>query len=80
MKILVFIYFQTSKDNDSVTIRWDDDHRSKFGLEWLKQRSFSKENQEKFLNENYKIPKVLWDGKESSIAVKKYDYEEIMTK
>ncbi|KAF2896707.1 hypothetical protein ILUMI_09468, partial [Ignelater luminosus] len=69
----------TSKDNDNVTIRWDDHHKSHFSLEWLKQRSFSKENQEKFLNETYKISRVLWDGKELS-HTKKYDYEEIMTK
>lgn len=69
---------ETTERDNSVIINWHDNHKSKFSFEWLKQRSFTKENQEKFVNYNYRLSKILWNGNKFLEVKKKYDYEDVM--
>lgn len=41
-------------------VTWQDDHVSKFDLEWLHKRNFSAENRQKYLNNHYRSKPVLW--------------------
>ncbi|XP_018322233.1 gamma-butyrobetaine dioxygenase-like [Agrilus planipennis] len=67
-------------NKDKLEIKWSDNHRSIFTEDWLRNRSFEGSKQAKYLEENYRPKKILWDGTEFTKILKTYSYREVMTK
>ncbi|XP_068626489.1 gamma-butyrobetaine dioxygenase [Battus philenor] len=68
-----------TKHEDYIHVTWNDGHVSTFGLNWLKFRSFTPENQHKYTNELYKPSKVTWKGENFNQVCRKHDYSEIIS-
>ncbi|XP_034830975.1 gamma-butyrobetaine dioxygenase-like [Maniola hyperantus] len=66
------------QDETSVQVTWDDDHSSKYGLDWLKFRSFTPEDQLKYTNTLYRPVKKLWHGEDFQKICSKHDYDRIV--
>lgn len=39
---------------------WQDDHVSKFDIDWLRERNFTTENQKRYLDKHYRPKPKLW--------------------
>lgn len=61
-------------------ILWDDNHRSVFNYEWLKKRSFAKEDQDEFLKKNIDFPKHLWNKDNFDGLLKTFEHSQMMNK
>lgn len=57
---------------------WSDGHVSKFNLDWLKERNFSKENHENYLKTQYRLPMRLWSKAEFAQVYKKFDFNDVI--
>nr|XP_022904847.1 gamma-butyrobetaine dioxygenase-like [Onthophagus taurus] len=71
---------QAKDENQKVEINWSDNHKSIYSFDWLKSRSFSKEDQEFYLKNLYIPQKKLWSNQQFLDVMKVYEYEDIMTK
>lgn len=45
-------------------VTWNDNHISKYDFEWLFERNFTAENQERYINTRYQPPMDLWSKKQ----------------
>lgn len=61
-------------------IKWTDNHQSTYSYEWLRNRSFSKQAQEYYMENIYQPKRILWDKGEFKDIFHFYDYQEIATK
>ncbi|CAH2235980.1 jg2054 [Pararge aegeria aegeria] len=66
------------QDETSVQVTWDDDHVSRYALNWLKFRSFMPEDQLKYTKTLYRPVKTPWHGKDFHKVCAKHDYEKIL--
>ncbi|KAK7791561.1 hypothetical protein R5R35_011064 [Gryllus longicercus] len=65
-------------NNNILSIEWSDGHCSEFTLKWLHERSFTKDNQEKWLNDVYRLPKIPWSAADFPSVLKKFDYSDVI--
>lgn len=54
---------------------WEDDHVSKFNLEWLRERSFATEHQKKYLDNHYRPQPKLWSKEQ--FEMKQFDANDL---
>lgn len=61
-------------------VTWNDnnEHKSIFSLEWLKERNFSCENRERYLKTFYRLEKRLWSKKDFVDVIKHFDFTKII--
>ncbi|GLG99378.1 uncharacterized protein GBIM_05850, partial [Gryllus bimaculatus] len=65
-------------NNNILSIQWSDGHCSEFTLKWLHERSFTKDKQEKWLNDVYRLPKIPWSAADFPSVLKKFDYSDVI--
>lgn len=63
---------------NEIHIEWSDKHQSTFTLDWLKQRNFSKQHQEQYINSWYRPQPKCWNQNNFSKILKTFQYSEIM--
>ncbi|KAK5649421.1 hypothetical protein RI129_000450 [Pyrocoelia pectoralis] len=68
---------QTTNDMNLI-LQWDDNHVSRFSIDWLKERSFREEAQKKYLAETYRPTRIPWSDDTFESVKKTYEYEDIM--
>lgn len=68
------------ENGDTIQISWDDGHKSKYHLDWLKFRSFTPVQQKLYSDTIYKPSKITWHGDEFQTVCTKHEYEDILTK
>lgn len=66
------------QDDTSVQVTWDDDHTSRYGLSWLKFRSFSPEDQLVYTSTLYRPDKTPWHGRDFQKICSKHEYDGIV--
>lgn len=71
-------HIAVDEDANAVHIDWSDKHQSSFSLEWLKERNFSKESQQKYINAWYRPKPKCWSKQEFSKILKTFEYKDIM--
>ncbi|KAH8276093.1 hypothetical protein KR018_007420 [Drosophila ironensis] len=59
-------------------IKWSDGHESRFGLEWLRQRSFDPEHQKQYLSDFYRPDTQHWSGSRFEEIARHFDYAAVM--
>lgn len=64
--------------NMNLILQWDDNHVSRFSIDWLKERSFGEEAQKKYLAEVYRPTRITWSDDTFESVKKTYEYEDIM--
>lgn len=64
--------------DNTVQVTWDDGHKSEYGLNWLKLRSFTTEHQKKYSETIYKPAKITWKGDQFDEICSKHDYNAIL--
>lgn len=64
---------------NAIIIDWQDAHKSKYDLKWLKQRDFAAEQRKKYIEEVYKPKEVIWGHREYNEILKIYDFQKIIT-
>uniref|UniRef100_A0A1Y1M8T6 Gamma-butyrobetaine dioxygenase n=1 Tax=Photinus pyralis TaxID=7054 RepID=A0A1Y1M8T6_PHOPY len=85
-RIIKWIKFDTSPkvstieitNDNNLVLQWHDKHISKFSIDWLKERSFREDSQQKYLQENYRPARIPWSQETFDAARKVYEYEDIM--
>ncbi|XP_068085044.1 gamma-butyrobetaine dioxygenase [Anabrus simplex] len=65
-------------DDGKLHVSWSDGHSSQFELGWLRERNFSKETQEAWLNDVYRLPKVPWGSAEFPNILKRFNFQDIV--
>ncbi|XP_013188020.2 gamma-butyrobetaine dioxygenase [Amyelois transitella] len=63
---------------DSVKVEWSDAHVSRYKLNWLKFRSFTDKNQQRYKEEIYQPTKITWKGDQFDDICSRHDYTEIL--
>ncbi|XP_059046936.1 gamma-butyrobetaine dioxygenase-like [Achroia grisella] len=66
------------RDENSLQVTWTDGHKSKFDLNWLKFRSFTADNQQRYNEAIYKPKKITWSGEQFQKICTKHEYDEIL--
>ncbi|XP_053965695.1 gamma-butyrobetaine dioxygenase-like isoform X1 [Anastrepha ludens] len=66
------------ESRQAVNIVWSDRHRSTFSLSWLKERDFSSEARERYMNEWYRPQAKHWGKADFDKILKKFDYWDVM--
>lgn len=69
------------KFNDSaaeLTIKWNDNHRSVHGLNWLRERNFDYANRRDYLDSFYRPKKTLWNKDGYSQVLNRYKFQDLM--
>lgn len=61
-----------------LSVEWEDGHKSEYSLDWLQERNFSPENQTKWLNSVYRLPKVPWGSKKFPSILKHFNFQNIL--
>ncbi|KAI8120382.1 hypothetical protein FF38_00992 [Lucilia cuprina] len=64
---------------NAIIIDWQDAHKSKYDLKWLKQRDFSPEQRKKYTEEVYKPKEIIWGKQDYNKILKIYDFHKIIT-
>lgn len=59
-------------------IKWSDEHRSSFTLDWLKERLFTEEKRRLFRDQIYRLKRVTWGANEFEECLKKFDYQTVL--
>lgn len=62
----------------NLNIRWEDNHRSEFPLDWLIARNFTAANRVR-LDEIYRIPRIPWTSEQFPEICSKFAFEDLMT-
>ncbi|XP_023941064.1 gamma-butyrobetaine dioxygenase [Bicyclus anynana] len=66
------------REETSIQVIWDDEHLSRYSLNWLKLRSFTPQEQLKYTNELYRPVKTPWHGNDFHKVCTRHDYKEIL--
>lgn len=67
-------------DDMQLKVTWsdNDDHTSVFDYEWLKVRSFSRENREQYLKTFYRPEKRLWSKNDFTDSLEYFDFTKVI--
>ncbi|XP_047113969.1 gamma-butyrobetaine dioxygenase-like [Schistocerca piceifrons] len=65
-------------DEEKLAVKWSDGHRSEFTLEWLKDRSLLPEDQRKWLDTTYRLPKVAWNAENYNSILQRFKYSDVV--
>ncbi|XP_017055604.1 gamma-butyrobetaine dioxygenase [Drosophila ficusphila] len=70
---------KTDEAAKEISVKWSDNHVSRFSLNWLKNRSFEEERQKEYLQEFYRPTTRHWSGSEFQEIARHFKYDEVMT-
>lgn len=59
-------------------LQWTDGHESAFKVDFFKTHRFDRENVERYLKEEYRLPKIPWTKKSPEFEMPRFNLEEIM--
>lgn len=66
-------------ESEKLVMIWADGHKSSFEDQWLLDRNFTKENQDRYLSRHYRPPKLpLWGKNDFNQILKRFEYEEVI--
>lgn len=57
---------------------WSDGHTSLFNFDWLKERNFTKENGQKYLQTEYRLSPKLWPKNQFKYNYKSFKYQDVI--
>ncbi|KAF5279676.1 hypothetical protein FQR65_LT15311 [Abscondita terminalis] len=63
---------------NDVIVKWQDNHTSTFDAKWLGKRSFLKESQNNYLENKYRVKKILWYKNGITSLTNEFDYHDVM--
>ncbi|CAG9796274.1 unnamed protein product [Diatraea saccharalis] len=66
------------RKENTIEITWSDDHRSVYKLDWLKFRSFTRENRLKYDEAIYRPTQKTWSKETFNGILKRFEYKEIL--
>ncbi|CAH0405123.1 unnamed protein product [Chilo suppressalis] len=69
---------QVLYNEKSVEILWTDGHKSIYQLNWLKFRSFARENRRKYNEAIYRPAQITWNNETFNQILKRFSYNEIL--
>ena len=67
-----------AENENAIIVDWQDAHKSKYDLKWLKQRDFSPQQRKKYIDEVYKPKEIMWSKQDYKDALKIYDFQKII--
>ncbi|XP_049792672.1 gamma-butyrobetaine dioxygenase-like isoform X2 [Schistocerca nitens] len=65
-------------DGEKLSVKWSDGHSSQYTLEWLQNRSFHPEDQKKWLDETYRLPKAGWNAENFESILQRFKYSDVV--
>ncbi|WP_266143601.1 gamma-butyrobetaine hydroxylase-like domain-containing protein, partial [Escherichia coli] len=65
-------------DDSTLSVKWSDGHSSQFPLEWLKERSFLPEDQKRWLDTTYRLPKVAWNAENYQSILRRFKFSDVV--
>lgn len=71
-------YFHFQITDKILNVNWSDNHKSIHHIDWLTDRTFTKQKQEQYLRDFYRPPYKLWDKSMYKDVAKYYEYNDII--
>lgn len=66
------------EQRQQLIVTWQDAHKSSYDLDWLKQRDFSQEARQRYLDLVYKPPVQLWGKSQFSEVTREFAYQDVI--
>lgn len=69
---------QFNDAEETVNLKWEDGHESKFPLDYFVRHRFEKDAKEKYLQTEYRLPQIPWSKHSLGFKIPRYSFEEIL--